>query len=233
MRTLLVGVDGSGSARDATDWSVAAAQELGLDVVLACIVPDAESPPPRTSKRRSPASGRLGHRHEGAAAYGRPCRRPPGTRWSTSRAKWKPTWSSWVEEIAVGSRRCTSGSVSHGSRTSAALPLCVVPPEKAGFDVRRIVVGLDGSETSTSAEAWAAGARAIRWREPDRRVRVASPGTPGTAGGGQRARTGRGRALCGHVGEVRAVRVPIEVHRAGGRDPPRRCCESSRSGTRR
>ena len=53
------------------------------------------------------------------------------------------------------------GSVSHELARHAACPVAVVP-EDAPFDVRRVVVGVDGSAGSAAAASWAADEAAAR-----------------------------------------------------------------------
>lgn len=169
---VVVGVDGSVSARDALDWAVAeaAARARPLSVVHAC-PPPIDSGPLGPLPQLAPRTGTTGVL---LAAARRARLVAPEVEVTTRLVFAGPTpaiLAQRAELIVVGSRGlggvrgALAGSVSVAVCAHATCPVVVVPPLRAvapGPSRARVVVGVDGSDLSRSAIGFALRAAAQR-----------------------------------------------------------------------
>jgi nucleotide-binding universal stress UspA family protein len=158
---ILVGVDGSDAAAAALGWAGRLARAIGADVVVANVFQpgQAEVSPERDRELKGQASDRLegewsdpvrasGVAHRTLLLDGSPA------------ALLDAAEDERADLLVVGPRgsggfaRLHIGSVAHHLAQHATCPLAIVPTQGAGHGFGRLVVGVDGSETSAGAVRW-------------------------------------------------------------------------------
>lgn len=146
MDRVLVGVEGSQSARAALSWAVGVARAMDAELVLV----HADEPTSDLESLQAierAAGGRS--RTVTVAGDARQVIPDVADRESASLVVVGAGDAGWFPAVHLG-------SVSHHLALHCDRPLCVVPPTNDGFDARHMVVGLDGSPGSAAAAKWAA-----------------------------------------------------------------------------
>lgn len=144
MDRVLVGVDGSQSARAALSWAVGAAQAMDAELV------PVHAGEPTSDLESLEAFEAVGGRSRTVAVAGDARQVLPDVADSenASLVVVGAGDAGWFPAVHLG-------SVSHHLAVHCDRPLCVVPPTCDNFDARHIVVGLDGSPGSAAAAEWA------------------------------------------------------------------------------
>jgi len=152
VRPIVVGVDGSGSARRALVWAAGAAQAVDAELLLVAAVTGAAQ---RADVEKlletewADPARQADHPFRTMVVDGDP-------RLALDAVAIEKDAALMV--VGAGHERWFPalhlGSVSHHLAQHAGRPLCVVPGSASGFDVSRIVIGLDGSPGSASAAGW-------------------------------------------------------------------------------
>jgi nucleotide-binding universal stress UspA family protein len=170
LKRILVGVDGSAASAAALGWASRLAGAVGAEVVVANVFQpgQAEVSPERDRELRRETSELLGGEwsdpvrstgvaHRSVLLDGSPA------------ALLDAAGAEDADLVVVGPRgsggfaRLHIGSVAHHLAQTTTRPLAIVPSAGAAGGFERIVVGVDGSETSAGAVRWSTDvARATR-----------------------------------------------------------------------